>query len=101
MANTSRMAPNCTPSLTSLKGRGLCIQRPPAAPGSKPPTVTGCADPRVEWPRVFSCLRDGVDTLRLALTDRDVLAGDLLHDDHHVVRRHACRLGHARVDVFH
>ena len=42
---------------------------------------------------------DDVGALRLALPEGDVLAGNLVNRDQHVVRRHARCRGDARVDV--
>src|SRR5580692_9866535 len=42
---------------------------------------------------------DGVGALRLALTKRKILAGGFVEGNQHVVGRHACRRGDARVDV--
>src|SRR5262249_60638175 len=43
---------------------------------------------------------DGSGALRLALAKGDVLAGNLVKRDHHVVRRYVRGRGDARVDVF-
>src|SRR5215831_18513183 len=47
-----------------------------------------------------SYVRDGVGALRLALTKRDILAGNFVERNHQVVRRYSNRRGNATVDVF-
>ena len=54
--------------------------------------------PTVEW--LFSCVRDRLGALRLALAKGDVLAGNFVERDHDVIGRYASGRSDARVDIF-
>ena len=49
---------------------------------------------------VLSRVRDGFGALRLALSERDILARNFVERDQHVIRRYTSGCGDARVDVF-